>query len=381
MNVKFNQPYTTGNELKYLEKAISFGHLSGNGEFTKKSQDLLKRHSAVRQCLLTTSCTDALEMSSLLAEVKQGDEVIIPAYTFVSTANAFAMRGAKIVLVDSRPDHPGMDENQLESLINNRTKAIVPVHYAGVACDMEKIMALARQFNLMVVEDAAQAIDATFTWKNSNVSALGSIGHLGAYSFHETKNIQCGEGGALLVNDPSLIDRAEIIIENGTNRISFMKGEVDKYDWMEIGSSFMPSELTAAFLYAQLQKINEIQSLRMNIWNQYFHGFTSLIKSGKVRGPHIPEYASNNAHMFYLVCNNAKERTDLINHLRNLGINPAFHYQSLHNSPYFKLKNNNRPFPEAEKYTDQLVRMPLHPQLSADQVSYVIDQVHQYYSR
>lgn len=378
MKVNFNQPYSTGLELKYLKKVFASGQLSGNGALTKRCQEKLQLLSASEKCLLTTSCTSALEMCALLLNIEPGDEVIIPAYTFVSTANAFAMHGAKIVLVDSKAEHPGIDEDQIEPLINKRTKAIVPVHYAGVACDMEKIMSIANKYGLAVVEDAAQGIDATFKWNNGQTSALGSIGHLGAYSFHETKNIQCGEGGALLINDPDLLDRAEIISENGTNKASFLRGEVDKYDWIEIGSSFLPSELTAAYLYAQLQELETIQEKRSRIWNQYSDGFNSLLQQKRITGPHIPDYASNNAHMFYLVCRNQKERDSLISDLQSHGINSAFHYQTLHRSPFFKNSYQGKALDQADKYTECLVRLPLHFNLTTQQVNYVIDKVNQF---
>ena len=262
--INFNEPYCTGNEPKYIQDAINRGKLSGNGYYTKKCQHFLEEKLGVKKCLLTTSCTDALEMCAILLDIQPGDEVIMPSYTFVSTANAFVLRGAKIVFCDSRPDHPGMDESLIEGLLTEKTKAIVPVHYAGVACDMDKIMSIAKQHDLFVVEDAAQAIDSHYKGK-----PLGSIGHLAAFSFHETKNISSGEGGALIINDDRFLERSEIIWEKGTNRSAFWRGEVDKYGWVDIGSSFLPSEITAAFLWAQLESLEKIQEQRKSIWNAY----------------------------------------------------------------------------------------------------------------
>lgn len=268
--IPFNKPYLTGKETQYIEEAVNFGKISGNGEFTRRCQNYFQEYYGFKKCLLTTSCTDALEMSAILCDIKEGDEVIVPSYTFVSSALAFVRQGANIIFADSRPDHPGIDEDKIEELISSKTKAIVIVHYAGVACDMEKIMHLAEKYNLYVIEDAAQAVDSFFTFSDGRKKALGSIGHFGTFSFHETKNIQCGEGGMLAINDDRFFNRAEIIWEKGTNRAEFFRGEVNKYGWVDTGSSFLPSEIIAAFLWAQIENLSKIQSKRLKLWNIYY---------------------------------------------------------------------------------------------------------------
>ncbi len=376
----FNIPHLTGKETDYLQEAVATGKISGNGMFTKKCQTVLERITKTPKVLLTTSCTDALEMCAILMDIEEGDEVIMPSFTFVSTANAFILRGAKIVFVDSRADHPGMDEDKVEELITERTKAIVAVHYAGVACDMEKLRSIADRHGIFLIEDAAQAIESECKWLDGTVRALGSIGDLSALSFHETKNIQCGEGGALLINKPEFEKRAEIIWEKGTNRTAFWRGEVDKYGWVDIGSSFLPSELSAAFLYAQLENVESIQKRRLEIWEQYHMGLQSLFETEKVRAPFIPSYASNNAHMFYLVCASEEERTNLISHLKGEDIHAVFHYQSLHASPYFKDKHDGRLLPWSDTYSKCLVRLPLHLHLDTEDVARVIGSIRDFYS-
>ena len=298
----FNKPYLTGNEVLYIYQAVSSNKISGDGMFTKKCHDFFEKRYGFRKCLLTSSCTDALEMAAILLNLKPGDEVIMPSYTFVSTATAFVLRGADIIFCDSRKDHPGMDEDQIEQLITERTKAIVPVHYGGVACDMDKIMDLAAKYNLHVVEDAAQSIDSYYTGRDGIKKPLGSIGHLAAFSFHETKNIMSGEGGMLVINDEKFMERAEIIREKGTNRSKFFRGELDKYGWVDIGSSFLPSDIIAAFLYAQLENLDDIQKKRILLWNTYWDVLSPFAK-GSFSLPYIPSYATNNAHMFYIVFN------------------------------------------------------------------------------
>ncbi len=356
--IPFNKPYLTGRETSYIREAVESGKISGNGIFTQRCQNLLQQQYGFRKCLLTSSCTDALEMAAILANVGPGDEVIMPSYTFVSTANAFVLRGARIVFADSRPDHPGMDEQSLASLITPRTKAIVPVHYAGIACDMDPIMELAARHHLLVVEDAAQAIDSFYKGR-----ALGSIGHMAAFSFHETKNIISGEGGMLTVNDPQFIARAEIIWEKGTNRSAFFRGEVDKYGWVDIGSSFLPSEVTAAFLWAQLENMADIQDRRKAHWNAYREGLAGWAAQEGIQLPVVPDYATNNAHMFYLVCHSLEQRTALIAHLKQAGILSVFHYLSLHRSPFYQPQHDGRNLPESDRYTDCLVRLPLFYEL------------------
>lgn len=357
--IRFNKPYLTGKEAHYIYQAVyNYGHVSGNGYFTKACQQLFEEKYGFRKTLLTTSCTDALEMSALLMNIEPGDEVIMPSYTFVSTALAFVRQGAKIVFVDSKPNHPGMDEDQVETLITSKTKAIVVVHYAGVACDMDKIMTLAENYNLFVVEDAAQAIDSYFKDK-----PLGSIGHFGCFSFHETKNIQSGEGGMLAINDEQFIRRAEIIWEKGTNRAEFFRGEVNKYGWVDIGSSFLPSDIIAAFLYAQLENLEDIQKRRKEIWHWYHANVDKLFSEYNFSKPEIPEYATNNGHMYYLVFDQPEERASFIQSMKEKGINPVFHYLSLHKSPFYADKHDGRKLPNSDYYQDCLVRLPFYYEL------------------
>lgn len=414
MQIPFNKPYITGKEVHYIYDAVASGHISGNGKYTKLCQQYFEKQLGCKKALLTTSCTDALEMCAILLNIQPGDEVIIPSYTFVSTALAFVRQGAKIVFADSRVDHPGIDEDKIEELITPRTKAIVPVHYAGVACDMDKIMDIANRHNLFVVEDAAQAIDSYYiqsipttfnplppfgggkggqegkttnsnstpsspplwggrggqeTQESQGAKPLGSIGHLATFSFHETKNIQCGEGGLLAINDERFVNRAEIIWEKGTNRAEFFRGAVNKYGWVDIGSSFLPSEVIAAFLWAQIEDLENIQKRRKEIWEQYHLALKPLSDQGCFRIPIIPEYATNNAHMFYLVFNTLKTRTELINCLKNNLIMAVFHYLSLHKSDYYTHKHDGRSLPNSNLYTDQLLRLPLYFELSNEQVN------------
>lgn len=366
--IPFNKPYLTGNETAYIEEAVKSGKISGNGKYTKLCQQYFEQRYGFNKCLLTTSCTDALEMAAILIEIQPGDEVIMPSYTFVSTANAFVLRGAKIVFADSRADHPNMDETKIEALITSKTKAIVPVHYAGVACEMDVIMNIAQRHNLFVVEDAAQAIDSFYTGNDGVRRALGSIGHLGAFSFHETKNIISGEGGMLTINDDRFSERAEIIWEKGTNRSAFFRGEVDKYGWVDIGSSFLPSEIIAAFLYAQLENLDNIQSRRKEIWTQYQQELSEWSIRQNIQLPLIPTFATNNGHMFYILCESLEQRTDIINKLKNLDIMAVFHYLSLHTCPYYDEKHDGRSLPETAKFADRLLRLPLFFELDTPAV-------------
>ena len=356
--IPFNKPYLTGNETEYIQDAVETGKISGNGKYTQLCQNFFQEKYGFQKCLLTTSCTDALEMAAILCDIKEGDEVILPSYTFVSTANAFVLRGAKIIFADSRGDHPGIDEDKLEDLISPKTKVIVPVHYAGVACDMDKIMELANKYNLLVVEDAAQAIDSYYTGKDGVKRPLGSIGHLAAFSFHETKNIISGEGGMLVVNDERFIKRAEIIWEKGTNRSAFFKGEVDKYGWVDIGSSFLPSEITAAFLWAQLENLEGIQAKRKEIWNAYYNGLKDWALQNGLQLPTVPNYASNNSHMFYLVCKDGDQRDILLSKFNELGINAVFHYLSLHMSPFFESRYLGKELKQSDRFSTCLIRLP-----------------------
>ncbi len=348
------------------------GKLSGNGIFTKKCQEFLEKKYGFRKTLLTTSCTDALEMAAILIDTQPGDEIIMPSYTFVSTANPFILRGGKIVFADSCADNPNIDADTIEALITPKTKAIVPVHYAGAACDMAKIMDIATRHNLFVIEDAAQAIDSYFENRS-----LGAIGHLAAFSFHETKNIISGEGGLLAINDERFVQRAEIIWEKGTNRSAFFRGEIDKYGWVDIGSSFLPSEVTAAFLYAQLGNIEEIQTRRKEIWALYMQELQEL---GNVVGlPTIPPYATNNAHIFYLICNNIDERDALIAYLKKNQVHAVFHYLSLHKSPFYKDKHDGRELKYTDHYSEKLVRLPLFFELTNDEVLHITNTIKAFY--
>ena len=327
-SIPFNRPYMTGNELEYITQAHSNGHLAGKGEFSQKCCQWLEQTTGSHKALLTHSCTAALEIAAILVNIEQGDEVIMPSYTFVSTANAFVQRGAIPVFVDIRPDTLNIDESLIEAAITNKTKAIVPVHYAGVACEMDTIMAIAKRHQLTVIEDAAQGIMASYKGQ-----PLGSIGHIGTLSFHETKNIIAGEGGAILVNEPKLADRAEIILEKGTNRKAFEQGFVDKYTWVDVGSSYLPGEIIAAFLWAQMQAAGEITKRRQQLWNNYHHAFQGLEESRHIRRPHIPQQCSNNAHMYYIQLSSKAARDHVIKKLKQLNIHSVFHYIPLHSSP------------------------------------------------
>ena len=364
MFIDFNKPYLTGKEAHYLYQAVLSGKISGDGIFTKKCHEFFEKKFGFKKALLTTSCTDALEMAAILVDIKEGDEVIAPSYTFVSTVNAFVLRGAKIVFADSGKDNPNIDVSSIEALITSKTKVIVPVHYAGIACDMEAIMALAKKYNLFVIEDAAQAIDSYYKSK-----PLGSIGHMAAFSFHETKNIISGEGGMLVINDDRFSHRAEIIREKGTNRSAFFRGEVDKYGWVDIGSSFLPSDIIAAFLYAQLENIDKIQERRKRIWDIYFEGLKSLQENGRLQ-----------LHMFYLVCKTHQERQNLITYLKEKEIYTVFHYLSLHSSPYYKDKHDGRQLIQTDRYSDCLLRLPMFYELTDEQVKKVILSIVKFYS-
>ena len=379
--IGFNRPHLTGKEAHYMYQAVSAGHLSGNGEYTKKCQQFFQERYGFKKCLLTTSGTDALEMCAMLCDLKPGDEVIIPSYTFVSTALAFLREGAKVVFADSMKRNPNLDAEAIEALITPRTKVIVPVHYAGVACDMDRIMEIANRHNLLVVEDAAQAIDCFYT---SNIKhqtlPLGSIGHISAFSFHETKNITAGgEGGLLVVNDERFIRRAEILWEKGTNRAEFFRGAVNKYGWVDMGSSFLPAEINAAFLWAQLENLDEIQSKRKALWETYYKLLKPLADKQLFQLPDLPDYASNNAHMFYLVCRSLEERTALIKFLKEHDIQAVFHYLSLHSSEFYKNKHDGRDLPECDRYMDTLVRLPMYYDLEINDVERICDSINQFF--
>lgn len=375
--IRFNVPPYTGKELEYIKVAVENQKICGDGEFTAKCNKWMEEKTGTTKALLTTSCTHATELAAILADIKPGDEVIMPAYTFVSTADAFVLRGATAVFVDIRPDTMNMDADLIEAAITDKTRAIVPVHYAGVSCDMDKIMEIAEKYNLAVIEDAAQGIMSTYKGK-----ALGTIGDYGCFSFHETKNFSMGEGGALLIRDVDNVENAEIIREKGTNRAKFFRGQIDKYTWVEKGSSYLPSEMNAAYLYAQLELAEEITADRMATWNRYNEAFKELAEAGKVELPFIPEDCTHNAHMFYLKCKDLEERTALISFLKENDILAVFHYVPLHTAPA-GLKYGR--FHGEDKYTtkesERLVRLPLYYGLEPEKTDYIIEKVKEFYNK
>jgi dTDP-4-amino-4,6-dideoxygalactose transaminase len=372
--IPFNKPLISGRELVYIEQAVKSGHISGNGAFVKKCHHFFAHNYDLRKCFLTTSCTDALEMAALLADIVPGDEVIVPSFTFTSTANAFVLRGAKIVFADSQIEHPNIDPYQLEQLITDRTKAIVVMHYAGVACHMDEIQALAKKHNVRVIEDAAQCVDSFYKGRS-----LGSIGDFGAFSFHETKNIICGEGGMLSVNDQCYQERAEIVWEKGTNRAAFFRGDVDKYNWVDVGSSYLLSELNAAFLYAQLENLEAIQAQRKKIWNLYYDHLKCIQDLGLFEILDIPSFATNNYHMFYLVCKTHQDQIGLLGHLQNKGIMAVFHYLPLHKSPYYNNKYQGNPLPNSEYFSERIVRLPFFYELREAEIELVVKEIKSYF--
>jgi len=366
--IPLQKPFITGDEIEFIKDAIQEVQLSGNGKYTRKCQLFFEEKYNINKCLLTNSCTSALEMAALLLNVAPGDEIIVPSFTYVSTANPFVMRGANLIFADSEFDTPNIDASKLPTLITEKTKAIVVVHYAGIACDMDAIMALAKAHNIFVLEDAAHAQGATY--KNS---FLGTIGHLGMYSFHATKNITSGEGGLLLINDSQFIARAEMLWEKGTNRANFLKGEVHQYEWCDVGSSFYPSEITAAFLWAQLKHIDNVNKRRLIYWNIYAKNLSTI---PGVEVPKIPDYATHNAHLFYLKVATKALRDQLIIALKAHGIKSAFHYMALHQSPFWSIHPSSS-LPNAEMWEDQIIRLPLYFDLSKSQVMFVIETIHQ----
>ncbi|HEC23872.1 MAG TPA: dTDP-4-amino-4,6-dideoxygalactose transaminase [Chloroflexi bacterium] len=370
--IPFNRPFTTGKELAYIQQVIESHRLAGDGAFTKKCHRWLEEHTGSQKVLLTHSCTAALEMAAILTDIEPGDEVIMPSFTFVSTANAFVLRGGVPVFVDIRPDTLNVDETQIEEAITPRTKAIAIVHYAGVGCEMDAIMRIAQEHNLPVIEDAAQALLATYRGR-----PLGSIGHLAGYSFHETKNVVSGEGGALLINDPRYVDRAEIVREKGTNRSQFFRGQVDKYTWMDIGSSYLPAELEAAFLWAQLEEAESITRRRKDIWQRYYEEFADLEREGKARRPVVPAECEHNGHIFYLLFRDLEHRTAVQARLREAGVQATFHYVPLHDSPAGKRYGRaQRELPLTRQMSERLLRLPLWAGMTDDEVSYVIEAVY-----
>lgn len=374
MSIPFNKPYLTGKETDYIREAVESGKISGDGIFTRRCHQFFEARYGFKKALLTTSCTDALEMAAILCDIRPGDEVIAPSYTFVSTVNAFVLRGAKIVFADSERITPNIDVASIEELITPHTKAIVPVHYAGMACEMDTILDIAQRHELFVVEDAAQSIDSCYKGR-----PLGSLGTFGTFSFHETKNIISGEGGMLSINDEAFVARAEIIREKGTNRSAFFRGEVNKYGWMDIGSSFLPSDIIAAFLYAQLENLDSIQLRRKQIWNRYHELLEPLETKGLLELPVIPPNATNNAHIFYIICKNLEQRTRLIEYLKEHGIMAPFHYLPLHNSPYYHDRHDGRALPNAERFSDCLVRMPMYYEMSVNDIEYIAGELNNFF--
>lgn len=370
MKIPFNKPYCQGDELKYIKSAMDFGHISGNGVYTKKAQQFFEERYGYTRTFMTTSCTHAFEMAVILMNLQPGDEVIMPSYTFVSTTNPFVLRGARLVFADTLPHHPNIDLDEVEKLITEKTKVLVVMHYGGIAVDMDKAMALAKKHNLILFEDVAHAIESFYKGK-----PLGSFGHFAAFSFHETKNISCGEGGLLVINDEKYIPRAEIVWEKGTNRSAFSRGEVSKYEWVDVGASFVPSEIIAAVLYAQLNHIDDIQQKRISLWNRYLKNLTPLAEKGYITLDNLPEYATNNGHLFYFLVDNQQLRNKLLEYLNQHFVHAVFHYLPLHKSPFYANQHDGRELPHTQKYTDHLIRLPLFYELTLEAVDYISDKV------
>jgi len=373
--IPFNKQNLFGKELDYIKDAYDNGKVSGDGKYTKMCSGFMEERFNSKKILLTTSGTHALELAALLADIKEGDEVILPSYTFVSTANAFVLRGAKLVYCDIREDNLNIDENKIEGLITEKTKAIVPVHYAGVACEMDKIIQIAKKYNLIIIEDAAQGVDAKYKDKY-----LGTIGDFGCYSFHETKNFSSGEGGAISINNEKYIKRAEIIREKGTNRSQFFRGEVDKYTWVDIGSSYLPSDINAAVLYNQFENMEDINNKRKEIYNVYYNGLKDLQDQNKLRLPIINDFAKTNYHMFYIILNSEEERNNLMDYLKANGIHSVFHYIPLHESPYSREHFGNFSLPVTENFSRKLLRLPMYYDLQLQEVNYIVEKIEKFFS-
>jgi len=378
--IPFNKPFFTGNEIAYIEQAVASGKISGDGVFTQKCHAFFEQYLGTQtKAFLTTSCSTALDMMALLLNIVPGDEVIMPSYTFSSTANAFVLRGAQIVFADSEANNPNIDAGQIEALITPKTRAVVAMHYAGVACNMNVLCDISKQYKLFLLEDAAQAIASYYKGQ-----PLGSIGQMAAFSFHETKNVIAGEGGLFALNDPQFCNRAEIIREKGTNRTAFFRGDITRYEWVDIGSSFLPSEIVAAFLYAQLENLETIQQKRLALWNAYNQYLQPLQTSGYLQLPFIPDYATCNGHIFYVVCPNLTIRNKLLNHLQSKGVYAVFHYLALHQSPYYRQQqqqpNNSRALPNADRFEACLLRLPLYYELSIEEVAYIVAQIEAFFA-
>ncbi len=374
MKIPFNKPFLSGQETQYMANAAASGLLSGNGPYTQKCHTFFEKRFGYKRCLLTNSCTDALEMAALLAEVGPGDEVILPSYTFVSTATSFALRGADLVFADVEPGYPNIDIDHIEQLITPNTKVIIVVHYCGVAVQMDRLMELANKHNIFVVEDAAHAVDSYYKGK-----ALGSFGHVATFSFHETKNIISGEGGLLVINDEKLIERAEILWEKGTNRVAFSRGEVDEYCWKDLGSSYLASDLTAAFLYAQLENLDKIQNKRRAVWNAYHEQLSELQEKGLIQLPITPEYATQNGNFFYFLVENKGTRNCLLAHLAANGYQAVFHYLPLHISDYFKDKYQGKDLKNTIRVSESIVRLPFYVELGSGDIRKITKSVKSFY--
>ena len=374
MKIPFNKPWFTGKEIQNITSAASFGHISGNGLYTKKCHAFFEETYGYKKTFLTTSCTDAIEMAVILMDIKQGDEVIMPSYTFVSTTSPFILRGAKIVFADSLYNHPNIDLDEAEKLITKKTKVLVVMHYGGVACDMDKAMSICKKHNIILLEDVAHSIDSYYKGK-----PLGSFGQMATFSFHETKNISSGEGGLLVLNDEKYIERAEIVWEKGTNRSAFSRGDVDKYEWVDIGASYSPSEIIAAFLYAQLTHIEDIQKTRNAIWDRYYSNLLPLANKGAIQIIDLPDFATNNGHLFYLLTENKDQRDELLDYLNHNMVHAVFHYLSLHSSPYYLKYHDGRELPNSDKFADTLLRLPLFYELSLDIVDMICEKVGEFY--
>ncbi len=376
LKIPFNKPYFAGREIQNIVNAAYHGHISGNGVYTKMCQTFFEGRYGLKKTFLTTSCTDAFEMAVMLMDIKPGDEVIMPSFTFVSTANPFILKGAKIVFADSCADNPNIDMESVEALISPKTKVLVVMHYGGVAVDMKKGLELVKKYNLILVEDVAHAIDACYKGK-----PLGSFGDFAAFSFHETKNVSAGEGGMLAINNEKYIDRAEIIWEKGTNRAAFARGEVEKYEWVDVGASFLPSDIIAGVLYAQLEIIDDIQVKRKSISNRYFHNLKPLEEKGMFKLPNIPEYAENNGHLFYLLLENEMQRNKMLDFLNNNYVHAVFHYLPLHKSPFFKNRHDGRKLPNAVRFSETLLRLPFFYELPLELVDFVSEKVKAFFLR
>lgn len=376
MKIPFNKPWFTGKEIQNITSAASFGHISGNGLYTKKCHAFFEETYGFKKTFLTTSCTDAIEMAAILMDLKKGDEVVMPSYTFVSTTSPFILRGAKIVFADSLNNHPNIDLDKVEKLITKNTKVLVVMHYGGVACDMDKALSICKKHSLILLEDVAHSIDSYYKGK-----PLGSFGEMAVFSFHETKNISSGEGGLLVINEKKYIKRAEIVWEKGTNRSAFSRGDVDKYEWVDVGASYSPSEIIAAFLYAQLTHIEDIQKTRNAIWERYYNNLLPLSEKGYFEIIKLPDYATNNGHLFYLLAKNKEQRDELLDYLNNNMVHSVFHYLSLHSSPYYFKYHDGRELPNSDKFSDTLLRLPLFYELPLEIVDMICERVEGFFTK